>query len=140
VTGVGSNLRLCGQPDGARNFWLPEDTAQEQRVPAKKAQTAAIGQYSDYLNISDMSDLLGFYCACGQRVKKLVGIASNPLCDGCAFRHQVMKAAGREQEFWDARPKPANIPGWVSYNVKYASDRPDATMRLRNIKAGTEDV
>jgi hypothetical protein len=28
-------------------------------------------------------------------------------CDSCSFRHAVMKAAGREQEFWDARKKEA---------------------------------
>jgi hypothetical protein len=82
-----------------------------------------------------VQDLL--QCGCGQKIS---GYADGPfLCDGCAFRHTVMKAAGREQEFWDARPTFVD-PGWVSYNIKYTvSDLPDTTIRLRTIKAGEEN-
>jgi hypothetical protein len=112
-------------------------------MPAKKAVTATIGQYSDFLNISDF----GSRCACGQKSTKSLPRSLDErhdehFCDSCSFRHAVMKAAGREQEFWDARKEMQNFTGgeWVSYNVKFAAVSPDTTMRLRNIKAGTEYV
>lgn len=101
---------------------------------------ATIGQYSGFLNISDF----GFRCDCGQRATKMVPFPdpspSGHFCDACHFRHTVMKAAGREQEFWDARKEQFSTGGW-SYKVKYSTSvRPDTTMRLRSIKAGTENV
>jgi len=73
---------------------------------------ATIGQYSDFISFSDLAFDCGIggwcYC-CGQTAKWAGGLGSilpdgtNPnLCDGCHFRHTVMKAAGREDEFWAA--------------------------------------
>jgi hypothetical protein len=52
----------------------------------------------------------GWECACGQPVtKRIEALDSMGVCDGCHFRYQVMKAAGRLDEFEAAhkRPEPA---------------------------------
>ena len=69
-----------------------------------KTVSATIGQYSDFLSMSDLT--LGFSCySCGQSPAMCRAHDQHALCDGCYFRWTVMKAAGREQEFWDAAEK-----------------------------------
>jgi hypothetical protein len=124
--------------------WSPKRRGKKNSLPEglkmhpKKTTTATIGQYADFPCPSD-------FCACGQRATKVLldcGMRIANFCSACSFRHTVMKAAGREQEFWDARKEMQNFVGgeWVSYNVKFTAVSPGTTMRLRNIKAGTEDV
>jgi hypothetical protein len=79
-----------------------------------KNTTATIGQYSDYFNISDMSELFGYPCYfCGQNAQWSGD--HHALCDGCHFRQVVMKAAGREEEFWEA----ANARNSYTYKIEY---------------------
>ena len=72
-----------------------------------KTVSVTIGQYADFFSMSDMSFMASCDC-CGGRstwvIKSRYSDARH-LCDGCHFRHTVMKAAGREQEFWDAAEK-----------------------------------
>ena len=76
-----------------------------------KIVNATIGQYSDYASFSDLAWGARCYC-CGQPSEwsgfegHRLPDGSNPnLCGGCNFRHTVMKAAGREDEFWAAAGK-----------------------------------
>jgi hypothetical protein len=94
----------------------------KQRLYPGKILSAEIGEYADYVNISNFN--LNDNCECGAR--SVVNIYGQRLCDGCKFRHAVMKAAGREQEFWDARDETYKEKrrGWVSYRVKYSARLP----------------
>ncbi len=63
---------------------------------------ATVGPYADYANFSDFDWGARCYC-CGQKADWSGDHHS--LCDGCHFRHTIMKAAGREDEFWAAAGK-----------------------------------
>ena|SRR5271154_6434213 len=92
---------------------------------------AIVGQHSDYVNFSDLFDLFVAYpCyCCGQPASWKGGIRpdgmTHTLCDGCHFRHTVMKAAGREEEFWKAA-------GETEYNRTVG-----AVTRERSYRMGT---
>jgi len=78
--------------------------------------TATIGQYADYFSMSDMWFGMSCYC-CGQNAKWSGD--HHALCDGCHFRHTVMKAAGREEEFWaSGSPKPSPL-GEMANEMSY---------------------
>ena len=82
-----------------------------------KTESVIIGQYSDYYNISGLSgDFWGFKCYCCGANAEWNG-DHHALCGGCHFRHTVMKAAGREEEFWRA----ADARNTYTYEVKYVN-------------------
>lgn len=67
---------------------------------------ATIGQYADFISVSDIFEITCY--GCGQPVSHYATKedgTSHALCNGCHFRHTVMKAAGREDEFWAAAGK-----------------------------------
>jgi len=116
------------------NEYLTTETIRAAVESLKNASVkpATIGQYPDYVNFSNMIDLFVAYpCyCCGQEASWHGGImlngVSHSLCDGCHFRHTVMKAAGREEEFWaSGSPKPNaldNLTTELSYRMAKSLD------------------
>jgi hypothetical protein len=66
-------------------------------------------------------------CACGNPVASRVktGKKEITLCDGCKFRHTVMKAAGREEEFLE------------DYDKKHAAREPIDILKRNSLPASS---